>query len=120
MPDRETMIAAVKCHASEVGTGDQAKWLAIWADDAEIEDPVGAPVLKGIEALRTTFWDQASRAAPRLTLDHDVIIAGNEAMAVMSVELGHEGAKHRMCPVVDLFTFNEAGKITSMRAFFNY
>jgi steroid delta-isomerase len=120
MPDRERMIAAVNTHCRATTEGDFDSWARIWAEDAVVEDPVGAPPHRGIEALTSTFWARSRNAAPRLTLLQDVIVCGNEAIAIMSAEVGHESDRRTLAPVVDHFTFDDAAKIVGMRAFFNY
>jgi steroid delta-isomerase len=114
------MIAAVETHLRASTEGDFDAWVKIWADGAVVEDPVGAPAHRGIEALRTTFWAMSRNAAPRLTLTEDVIVCGNEAIAIMEVEVGPAGNRRTLAPVVDHFTFDEDAKITGMRAFFKY
>jgi steroid delta-isomerase len=120
MPDREQMIEAVRtrCRASTEGNFDE--WVKIWADNVVVEDPVGAPPHRGIEAVRTTFWGMSRNAAPRLTLTEDVIVCGKEAIAIMQVEVGPADNRRTLAPVVDHFTFDENAKITGMRAFFKY
>lgn len=121
MPDRDAMIAAVMTHLRASSEGDFAAWARIWADDVVVEDPVGAGnVHRGIEALRTTFWAMSQNAAPRLTLNEDVIVCGNEAVAIMTAEVGPPDNRRTLSPVIDHFTFDEAGKITAMRAFMHY
>ena len=120
MPDRNAMIEAVKTHCRGQTEGDLEAWLPIWADDVVIEDPVGAAIYRGIDEVRATFWPQAQNANVRLWLEADVITCGNEAMAICAAEVGPEGERRRLGPIVDHFTFDEAGKIMRMRAFFNY
>lgn len=120
MADREAMVAAVKTHLSATSSGNRDEWIEIWAEDAAVEDPVGAPPHKGIEAIGGTFWGMSRNAAPKLTLLEDVIVCGNEAIAIMQAEVGPEGGRITLKPVVDHFTFNEAGKVLKMRAFFKY
>ena len=120
MPDKDTMIAAVQTHCRASSQGNREEWLAIWAEDAVVEDPVGAPPHRGIAAIGDTFWAMSRNAAPQLTLLEDVIVCGNEAIAIMQAEVGPEGNRRTLKPVVDHFTFNEAGKIVKMRAFFKY
>jgi steroid Delta-isomerase len=120
MAERDAMIAAVHTHCRAQSEGDFDAWIAIWADDAVVEDPVGAPPHRGIEALRTTFWAMGRNASPRLTLLEDVVVCGNEAIAIMSAEVGPEGNRRTLSPVIDHFTFDRAGKVVGMRAFFNY
>jgi steroid delta-isomerase len=120
MPDRDAMIAAVETHCRASTEGDFDAWVKIWADDAVVEDPVGAPPHRGIEAIRTTFWGMSRNAAPKLELTEDVIVCGNEALAIMKVEVGPPDNRRKLGPVVDHFTFDEDAKITGMRAFFKY
>jgi steroid delta-isomerase len=120
MPDRERMIEAVQTHCRASTEGNFDEWVKIWADGVVVEDPVGAPPHRGIEAVRTTFWSMSRNAAPRLTLIEDVIVCGNEAIAIMEVEVGPADNRRRLAPVVDHFTFDENEKITGMRAFFKY
>lgn len=120
MPDRDKMIEAVKTHCRGVSEGDFDAWVKIWADDVVIEDPVGSPPHRGIETVRTKFWAMAQNAKPSMTLTQDVIVCGNEALAILSTEVGPEGNRRTLSPIVDHFTFDDAGKITGMRAFFNY
>jgi steroid delta-isomerase len=114
------MIEAVKTHCRGVSEGDFDAWVKIWADDVVIEDPVGAPPLRGIEDVRTKFWAMAQNAAPRMTLTDDVIVCGKEAIVLLSTEVGPPDNRRTLSPIVDHFTFNDDGKIVGMRAFFNY
>ena len=120
MPDRNMMVAAVETHLRASGEGNREEWLTIWADDAEVEDPVGAPPHKGIAALRDTFWAMSRNAQPKMTLLEEVIVCGNEAIAIMQAEVGPADKRMTLKPIVDHFTFNDSGKIMKMRAFFAY
>ncbi|MBW8754501.1 MAG: nuclear transport factor 2 family protein [Sphingomonadales bacterium] len=120
MPDRDAMIAAVQTHCRASTEGDLDAWVKIWADQAVVEDPVGSPPHRGIEALRTTFWAMSRNAAPRLTLSEEVIVCGNEAIAIMTAEVGPPDNRRTLSPVVDHFTFDDDARIVGMRAFFNY
>ena len=70
--------------------------------------------------MRTTFWAMSRGAAPRLTLNEAVIVAGSEAIAIMTAEVGPADNRRTLSPIVDHFTFDEDSKIVGMRAFFNY
>lgn len=120
MADREAIVAAVLTHLRATTEGNGEEWLSIWAEDAVIEDPVGHGTVEGLAAIRDTFWPRSRNAAPRLTLLEDVIVCGNEAIAIMSAEVGPEGQRRVLRPVIDHFTFDDAGKITGMRAFFKF
>lgn len=44
----------------------------------------------------------------------------DEALAIMACEIGAEGARRKLAPVVDHFVFNESGKMISVRGFYNF
>jgi len=56
----------------------------------------------------------------KLWLERDVIVCGNEAIALLHGVVTREGALRKVGPIVDHFTFNEDGKIKMMRAFWKY
>lgn len=121
MPDSETMVAAIKAHCRTLSAHDKDGWLAIWADDAVLEDPVGVDTYRGKSTLGTTFWGLVEQLTPmKLWLDRDVIVCGNEAVAILYGVVSKEGRLSRVGPIVDHFVFNDAGKVVSMRAFWKY
>jgi steroid delta-isomerase len=120
MPNRDAMIAAIETHCRALSAGDKAGWLSIWADDAVLEDPVGVDTFRGVEALATAFWPIVASISPlRIWLKEEVIVCGNEAIAILEADVTRDGAA-RVAPIVDHFIFNSDGKIASMRAFWKY
>jgi steroid delta-isomerase len=118
MPDREKIQAAIETHCRTLNDGDKDGWLRIWAEDAVLEDPVGTEPYRGIERLRTGFWKLIEECSPlRLWLQEEVIICGNEAIAILAADVTLDGKPYRTAPIVDHFTFGADGKIASMRAF---
>ena len=65
MPDPEKMIAAVHGYvaAFEAGSADQVATL--YAQDATVEDPIGAPIHHGREAIRA-FYAKSMKAGMKL------------------------------------------------------
>lgn len=121
MPDADAMITAIKAHCRSLSTHDKEGWLSLWAEDAVLEDPVGVDVFRGRDALASEFWAQIESLSPmKLWLERDVIVCGNEAIALLSGAVTLNGRLRRAGPIVDHFTFDIEGKIASMRAFWNY
>ena len=121
MPDAEHMVATIEAHCRTLSSHDREGWLALWADDTILEDPVGVDIYRGLDALRDTFWKLVDDLTPmKIWLDRDVIVCGNEAMALLHGVVTHEGALRKVGPIVDHFVFQEDGKIKSMRAFWKY
>ena len=121
MPTAKEINAAIQAHCDTLSDHDKEGWLALWADDTVLEDPVGVDTYRGIEGLRTSFWKLVDDLSPmKLWLERDVIVCGNEAIAILQGVVTREGAMQHVGPLVDHFTFNDEGKITMMRAFWKY
>ena len=84
--------------------------------EATAEDPVGGELVRGIEALRNFY----GAAAPMLQveLSGPICVAGNQCAFPVLAQLTM-GDNVSYLDATDVFVFNEAGKITSMRAFWN-
>ena len=118
MPDREAMVATIETHCRTISAGDREGWLRIFADDVVLEDPANIDIYRGVEAVGTAFWNEILTISPmRVWLQEEVIICGHEAIAIMAADVTLDGTPHRTAPIVDLFSFNEEGKVTAMRAF---
>ncbi|OBK22428.1 nuclear transport factor 2 family protein [Mycobacterium asiaticum] len=121
MPDADAIVAAINNHCETLSNHDKEGWLALWADDTVLEDPVGVDTYTGLESLRTTFWDMVSDLSPmKLWLERDIVICGNEAIAILQGVVTRNGALQHVGPLIDHFTFNGVGKISMMRAFWKY
>lgn len=121
MPDAEAINAAINAHCQTLSDHDKDGWLALWDDNAVLEDPVGVDTFRGIEAIGTTFWKMVEDLSPmKLWLEREVIVCGSEAIAILHGVVTRKGAMQHVGPLVDHFTFNQEGKITMMRAFWKY
>ena len=88
----------------------------LYTDDATVEDPVGSPVKKG-KAEIAAFYKMAVATGARLALAAPIRAShGNSAAMAFDVQLNMPAGK-AVIRVIDVMTFNEAGKFTSMRAF---
>lgn len=115
MPDEAQMKAALQSYIDGFNTSDLSAILGLFADDAIVEDPVGTPPIQG-EQLRK-FYSRGIGMGTRLTLDNPIRGShGNCAAMAFTVEIVIDGT-----PViirsVDVMTFNDAGKISHMRAY---
>jgi steroid delta-isomerase len=121
MPDRQQMITAIETHCRTLSDHDKEGWLALWAVDTVLEDPVGVDTYRGLESLRTTFWKLVDQLTPmKIWIERDVIVCGNEAIAILHGVVTRDGRLRKVGPIVDHFIFNEDGRIRSMRAFWKY
>jgi len=111
----DKMIAAVNAYIGAFEKKDLETIIDLYADDCWIEDPVGTDRKSGKEALRE-FYQVGIDLGVVGTLESEIRIAGNEAAFAFSMNFD-TGAGVLSTRPIDIMTFNDAGKITSMRAF---
>lgn len=114
MPTHEEMVRVVERYVEAFDNGDPAAVRDLFAEDATVEDPVGTPPHVGHEAIRT-FYARSMQTGARLKLEGPVRTVGNSAAFPFSVHLMLENRPARI-DVIDLFTFESDGKVTSMQA----
>jgi steroid delta-isomerase len=89
---------------------------ALFADNATAEDPVGGDTKTGIDAVRDFYATNAP--ALHVELTGPICVAGNECafpvLATLTI-----GDNKSYLDAVDVFSFGDDGKITTMRAFWN-
>ncbi len=89
--------------------------LSLYADNATVEDPVGSEIVMGKEALRE-FYSGAVNIDLSLTRTGPVRIAGSEIAFPFQLGMNISGTSMKT-DIIDVFRFDEFGKIVSMRAF---
>ncbi len=116
MLNPEQMQAAVHEYVRALNAVDLDAIVALFADDAVVEDPVGSEPKRGLAAIREFY---AASVAMKLVvaLEGPVRAVANEAVFPFSVSLVINGQPVVIRPI-DHFRFNEAGRIVQMRAFF--
>ena len=116
MPTPEQMTAAVHAYVAAFDAGDPEMAVAIFADTAVIEDPIGTPQRIGTDAIRQ-FYTESMATGAKLHLSGPIRVAAAHAAFAMQVRLNWDG-KDMAIDVIDTFAFNEDGKVTEMRAYF--
>jgi len=109
---RQTFQRYAEC----VSAGDVAGLVALYTDDASIQIPVGGPVHRGVEAIRSFYAD--NELAERLAISGALCIAGHEAAVPLVAQVRREGRLYEL-DVIDVASFREDGRFTSLRAFFD-
>ncbi len=120
MPDADQIRATVQRYTDVFSAGDKEAYVGLFAEDATLEDPVGGEVHRGIEAIGA-FWDMTREMTPEieLVLTGPVRVAGNEA-AFPGEAHPTLGDARMAVPVVDTMAFDDDGKITQLRAFWDF
>lgn len=104
-------LAAVARYVEAFDKGDLNLIRALYADDAQLEDPVGTESRQGIEAI-IEFYRGAMSAGVKLRLTGPVRCAGNAVAFPFEVTL--PGSR---IEVIDVFEFNADGRVANMRAY---
>jgi steroid delta-isomerase len=119
MADQSPIDATIDAYLAAFGADDRAAYLACFADDAWIEDPVGSPRREGIDDIGA-FWDETHALPDALELragDLRVVI-GHEAAFTFQAR-PTVGGQTYVLDIIDHMTFDDSGRITSLRAFFD-
>lgn len=119
MPTNEEMRATLGAYVAKFSAHDRDAWLALFADDATQEDPVGAPVNTGHEAIGT-FWDNTHALGDlALEVTDEPIVLEGEALLFIRVLVGHGPERMTVPRIVDHISFAGDGRIQSLRAFWD-
>ncbi len=107
-----------------VSRRSKSDWLALFAEDAVIEDPVGPSMFDpsgkghhGKDAI-SAFWDKAIALPERFEFDiADSFAAGSEVANVGTISAFFPGGARIDTEGVFVYRVNEEGLIVSVRAF---
>jgi steroid delta-isomerase len=118
-PDPDAIRQTVATYMERFTANDREGWLDLFAGGAWIEDPVGTPRRTGRDEIGA-FWDETHNLPDSVALVPSGILTviGNEAIFTMQA-LPVLGDQTYAIDIIDLMTFDENAKITTMRAFFD-
>ncbi|TXH05988.1 MAG: steroid delta-isomerase [Nevskiaceae bacterium] len=116
MISEQTMRQAMQAYIDHFNRSDAAAIANLYADDATVEDPVGSPVKHGKAAI-ADFYKYAVSTGAKLSLAAPIRAShSNSAAMAFDVTLNMPQGR-AIIRVIDVMTFNDAGKFTSMRAY---
>lgn len=114
MPSQDVITETVNSYLTHVASGATDEIVNLYSADATIEDPVGSEVRRGRDAVREFY--AAFQDAKKDTELAEIRIGGNEAAFFWHLTLDAGDTRTQISPI-SLMTFDDDGKITSMRAF---
>ncbi len=123
--DRSARAASLRSRDA-VQRGDKAAWLALFADDAVVQDPVGPSPLDetglghhGPDAIGA-FWDNVIAPNP-IRMDVFASHAGGDEVAnVLTITTTFPDGATAAADLVAIYRVNETGQILSLRAFWEF
>ncbi|MGV9412001.1 nuclear transport factor 2 family protein [Nocardia sp. NPDC003693] len=98
-----------------VAAGATDEIVALYAEDATVEDPIGTPTRVGHAAIRE-LYAALEHAQNKETELHAVKVNGNHASAYFTL-VSYFGDQRMTLTPIDIMEFDDAGKITKMRAY---
>jgi steroid Delta-isomerase len=112
----ETITATVHRYLELIGGGTVDDIVALFADDATVEDPVGSDLYVGLQAIRGFFstLENLERETELVSLR----VCGHEAAFQFAITFNAGDVRMRLEPI-DTVVFNSDGKITSLRSYFS-
>jgi steroid Delta-isomerase len=115
----EQITATIDRYVEVFSTGDKDGYLGLFAPDATVEDPVGSAVCRGPVEI-AGFWDGVRGLTPTITLQlvGAPRVAASEAAFAMQA-LPELGDTKMVVDIIDVMSFDDDGRITSLRAFWD-
>ncbi|MCU1460050.1 MAG: steroid delta-isomerase [Acidimicrobiales bacterium] len=118
MPTPEQLQAVVDTYTKAWANGDKAAYVGLFADGAELADPVGTPIRRGRDEI-AEFWDQTFGLADSINMEvtrrH---LCANQIAMVFTIH-AKTGASAMAIDAVDVFEVDDDGKVTSFKAYWD-
>jgi steroid Delta-isomerase len=116
MPSPEAITETVNRYLALVATGTADDIVTLYAADATIEDPIGAEIRRGHDAIRGFY--AGFQDAKKDTELAELRVSGTEAAFLWHLTLDAGDSRTRISPISTM-SFDADAKITSMRAFWS-
>jgi steroid Delta-isomerase len=119
MADDNAIHATIDAYLAAFPASDRAGYIACFGDDAWVEDPVGTPRRTGRDEIGA-FWDETHAGPDRIELrpTGPRVVVGSEAAFTFEARATVAGDTY-VVDVIDVLTFDDAGRIATLRAFFD-
>lgn len=116
MPSPEAITETVNRYLALVATGTADDIVTLYAADATIEDPIGAEIRRGHDAIHGFY--AGFQDAKKDTELAELRVSGTEAAFLWHLTLDAGDSRTRISPISTM-SFDADAKITSMRAFWS-
>ena len=114
MPTAQEIAKTFQTYVESMTAGDVDKIVSLYAPDAVVTDPVGSAPIQGHAAIRA-FYTEAAPHVDHMILDGNPRINQNVGAAPM--RCFPKNPPGFCVEIVDVMTFDEQGKITTMTAY---
>jgi len=117
MADEATVHRTIDRYLASCSACDADAVMSLFAPGATIEDPVGSPIRRGHDEIRRFFVELWERLTSIEMRPLHIEVVGNEAAFSMEVR-PVIGDQTMAMKAIDVMTFDDDARITSMRAYF--
>jgi steroid delta-isomerase len=117
MPSADEIRESLRHYVERLSAGDADAIAAMYTEDGEIEDPVGAPGHRGRAAVRAFY--AATAGSLSVEISGPICVAGRAGVMPLLARLQLPGQPARFLDAIDVVEFDEAGLIRSLRAYWN-
>ncbi|MEX2292946.1 MAG: nuclear transport factor 2 family protein [Acidimicrobiales bacterium] len=117
--DAAIIRATVDAYCAAVTAGDRAAYIGLFTEDGWLEDPVGTPRIVGHEGIGA-FFDQSQGMADSIALRRTGPVRAAAGECAFPIQARPEiGGATFVVDIIDVMTFADDGRITTMRAFWD-
>lgn len=117
--DATELRAGVERYIACFNAADREAWLALFAPDATVEDPVGTEPHVGHEAIGA-FWDMSHSLAEAIRLElGELVKPSGDGVAFAMRIITTVGGAELFVDVIEVQTYDAEGRIASMQAFWS-
>jgi steroid delta-isomerase len=116
---KEAVEKIVTEYFAAIRAMDVERWVATFALDAETNDPVGTPPIRGHEGLRHFLSGVMSIFEKVGLTENQVFVAGNGAAVKWTGHGKGKNGREVVFEGIDVFQINEAGRIQTVWAYWD-
>ncbi len=119
MVTSEQINDTIERYVAAFRTTDRAGYLALFTDDATVEDPAGSDVKQGAAGI-AEFWDFIHELSTNIELRPHGPVCAAPPEAAFPIQIVNDfGGTKMVLDAIDVMVFADDGRITSMRAFWD-
>lgn len=111
--------AAVEEYFASAASFDVQRFVNNFASNGVLEDPVGTPPAQGAQAIATFYGNIVAPFSDIKPKIQEIIVCGDEAAVNWKLKLTTKTGKHIVLDGMGVFKFNQAGKLISVREFWD-
>lgn len=119
---REELVANIRSFFASypaASPDDAAARAELFGEESVFEDPVGSAPIRGKGALAKFFSDTVAGGWQIHMSPKRIVVCADEAVSLTEATWGLPNEEPAQVEIIHFFRFDESGKITSLRVFFD-